>query len=96
MIYWIIYDIENDRNRILISNLIMEKGFYRVQKSSFVGDIDNKEMENLILEICGLINNTKDSVFTIPVAKGELNKVTALGNSPDIFELLEESKLIFI
>ena len=53
-------------------------------------------MEDLILEMCGYIDNTKDSVFTIPVAKGELNKITALGNSPDIFELLEESKLIFI
>ena len=96
MIYWIIYDIENDRNRTIISTLIMERGFYRVQKSSFVGGIDNQEMEDLILEMCGYIDNTKDSVFTIPVAKGDLNKITALGNSPDIFELLEESKLIFI
>lgn len=69
MLYWLIYDISNNRIRNKISSKCKNYGLIRVQKSSFIGDLSKNKAEMLILEIKDLNLGEEDCVFMIPSCK---------------------------
>ncbi|NCO11829.1 CRISPR-associated endonuclease Cas2 [Candidatus Pacearchaeota archaeon CG_4_9_14_0_2_um_filter_39_13] len=69
MLYWLIYDISENKTRNKIASKCKNYGFFRVQKSSFMADISKNRMEMLALEIRDLELGEQDCVFIIPSCK---------------------------
>ena len=69
MIYWIIYDISNNKIRSKIASKCKNYGLFRVQKSSFIGELSLNRMEMLALEFKDLEFSKQDCIFIIPSCK---------------------------
>lgn len=66
MLYWVIYDISENKVRSRVASKCKNYGFERIQKSAFMGDITKNKAEMLSIEIGETIKGTKDCVFIIP------------------------------
>lgn len=69
MIYWVIYDISNDRTRSRVASKCKNYGLDRVQKSAFLGDLSKNKAEMLALEVKEFVKDTTDCVFVMPSCK---------------------------
>lgn len=80
---WVIYDIESsrqgDKRRRKIIKQIEKFGLYRVQKSVFLGNIENNRIEELELFSKGLIDHETDSVYIFPMCKTDFDNVKMIG-----------------
>ena len=56
MICWVIYDIKKDKSRTRVSKICKGSGLYRVQKSVFLGNLEDNEKDTLELSINELID----------------------------------------
>lgn len=80
MLYWLIYDISENKIRSKIASKCKNYGFFRVQKSSFMGDLSRNKMEMLALEIKELKMGEQDCVFIIPSCKSCFTDKEIMGN----------------
>jgi CRISPR-associated protein Cas2 len=83
MLTWVIYDIENDRIRTRVAKVCKNAGLYRVQKSVFLGTLENNEFDELKLRIEGLVDLEKDSVYVFPMNRSELKACGLIGQAFD-------------
>lgn len=83
MLIWVIYDIVLNRTRNSIIKKCKNAGLYRVQKSVFLGELEDNQLDELKLVLGDLINKEKDSVYIFPMSKTELNKAGLLGQAFD-------------
>jgi CRISPR-associated protein Cas2 len=95
MIVWILYDIEKDKPRNKIAKVCLQAGLYRVQKSVFLGTIDENRKDILQLQIEELINEETDSVYIFPMSKGELKQTSLMGQAFDKKLVTDEVKALF-
>lgn len=79
MLYWLIYDISENKTRNKIASQCKNYGLIRVQKSSFIGNITKNRAEMLILEIKELELDSEDCVFLIPVCKSCFSEREIIG-----------------
>ena len=56
MLAWVIYDITNNKIRRKIIKICKNIGMYRVQKSVFLGDIEDNDFDEIKIRIEDLIN----------------------------------------
>ncbi len=96
MIAWVLYDISNDNARNKVSKLCLKAGLHRVQYSCFLGEIDSNRKDSLELQIEGLIDIEKDSVYIFPMSKDELQRTTLLGQAFDKDLITSSVKALFI
>lgn len=96
MIVWLLYDIENDKNRTKIAKLCKQAGLYRVQYSCFIGSLDNSQKDTLKLQIQDLIDEDIDKVYIFPMNKAELQQTELLGQAFDKKLVSDEVKAFFI
>ncbi|RCX16259.1 CRISPR-associated Cas2 family protein [Anaerobacterium chartisolvens] len=83
MLIWVIYDIVSTRTRNNIIKKCKNAGLYRVQKSVFLGELEDNQLDELKLVLGDMINNDKDSVYIFPMSRAELNKAGLLGQAFD-------------
>ncbi|MDK2917658.1 MAG: CRISPR-associated protein Cas2 [Candidatus Petromonas sp.] len=83
MLVWVIYDIEKNKTRNKVARECKNAGLYRVQKSVFLGDIDNNTFDEIKLKFEDLIDLDKDSVYVFPMSKSELRKAGLIGQAFD-------------
>ena len=69
MLAWVIYDISSDKIRRKVIKVCKNTGLYRVQKSVFLGEIEENDFDELKLIIEDLIDLDNDSVYVFPWAK---------------------------
>ena len=69
MIYWVIYDISEDKIRSRIASKCKNYGLDRVQKSAFIGNLSRNKAEMLAIEIREFITESKDCIFIMPSCK---------------------------
>lgn len=70
MMYWVIYDISDNKCRLKVSKICKNYGLVRVQKSSFLGTLTSNKAEMLAMEISEIIGKSeKDAAFLIPTCK---------------------------
>ncbi|NLL06134.1 MAG: CRISPR-associated endonuclease Cas2, partial [Clostridiaceae bacterium] len=69
MLTWVIYDIISNKTRNNIIKKCKNVGLYRVQKSVFLGDLEDNKFDELKLELDSMINKDKDSVYIFPMSK---------------------------
>lgn len=83
MFYIISYDIASDKKRRHIFNFLRDKGFYRIQKSVFLGEFYLEDLHTLIEKLKTFISKKEDSIFCIPFTQEEYKKITSIGNDID-------------
>ena len=83
MYYIISYDISSNKKRKNIFNFLRDKGFYRIQKSVFLGEFSIENFQFFIEKLNTFISKENDSIFCIPFNKEEYKKITNLGNNID-------------
>ncbi len=89
MIYFIMYDIENDKIRTRIAKFLINKGCTRVQKSIFLAETPRKlfdEIFQTLKEVQEVYDN-HDSIFFVPVSVDELRSMKIVGQNID-FDLV--------
>lgn len=95
MIIWVIYDIEKNRARTKIAKACMHAGLYRVQKSVFLGSVDENQKDTLQLQVEELMNEETDSIYIFPMSKSELKQSALLGQAFDKKLITDEVKALF-
>ncbi|MCL5673960.1 MAG: CRISPR-associated endonuclease Cas2 [Deltaproteobacteria bacterium] len=80
---WVIYDITDDKVRTKIAKICKNKGLYRVQKSVFLGTLNNNQLDELKLICDDIINANIDSVYIFPMCLEDFKKVKLLGQAFD-------------
>jgi CRISPR-associated protein Cas2 len=95
MVVWVLYDIENDKNRTKISKICKQVGLYRVQFSCFVGTLTNNEKDSLTLQLEELINPEVDKIYIFPMNQTELKQTVLLGQAFDKKLVNDEIRALF-
>lgn len=95
MIAWVIYDIKKDKPRTRIAKLCKLAGLYRVQKSVFLGSMEENEKDSLRLEFEDLIDTETDSIYIFPMNKSELKQTVLMGQAFDKKLITDEVKAMF-
>jgi len=83
MLTWIVYDIVDDKKRMRISKACKGYGLYRVQKSVFLGRLNNNQIDELAMRCEDIIEEEKDSVYIFPLCDDDFKKVKLLGQAFD-------------
>lgn len=83
MNYIIAYDIVDDKKRRIISELLLDNGFLRVQKSVFIGDIKIKSLEKLLHKICNQLDEKTDSLLCFKINEEDYQAGYKFGFYPD-------------
>ncbi|MBI5014909.1 MAG: CRISPR-associated endonuclease Cas2 [Deltaproteobacteria bacterium] len=92
---WIIYDISVDKKRGRVAKLCKEAGLYRVQKSVFLGTIERNRLDELLMQVEGLIDTVTDSVYAFPLCQPDFKKVITLGQAFDEKLVNDEVRMLF-
>lgn len=95
MICWVLYDIKKDKPRNKVAKLCKQSGLYRVQKSVFLGTMDENEKDTLEVAVDELIDDSTDSVYIFPMSKNELRKTALMGQAFDKKLVTDEVKAMF-
>lgn len=94
MVYWVIYDISENKVRSRIANFCKDYGLERVQESAFLGNLTKNKAEMLALEIKRFVNEKQDKVFIVPAGKDEFVKKIILGQLDP--QIIDKPGIIFI
>lgn len=95
MICWVLYDIKKNKPRGKVAKKCKLAGLYRVQKSVFLGTLEDNEKDTLQLEVNELIDEETDSVYIFPMSKNELRQTALLGQAFDKKLINDEIKALF-
>lgn len=95
MICWVLYDIKKNKPRNNVAKYCKQAGLYRVQKSVFLGTLNDNERDGLELHIKDWIDIETDSVYIFPMNKSELKQTALLGQAFDKKLVTDEIKALF-
>lgn len=93
MLYFIMYDIENNKVRTAISKYLIKNSCQRVQKSIFFAESKRAVFNKIhadLKAIQEMYENT-DSIFFVPVSTDQLRAMKIIGQNTD-FDLVIGSK----
>jgi len=80
---WVVYDIVDDKKRGKVAKACKGYGLYRVQKSVFLGRLNNNQIDELAIMAKDIIDEEKDSVYVFPLCDDDFKKVKLLGQAFD-------------
>ncbi|MCB9323924.1 MAG: CRISPR-associated endonuclease Cas2 [Lewinellaceae bacterium] len=86
MLYFVMYDIENDKVRNHIAKFLIRKGCTRVQKSIYLADTQRQvyaEIHKTLKEVQEVYDN-HDSIFLVPVSSDDLRAMKIIGENIDL------------
>ena len=100
MLVWCIYDIESskrgDKTRRKIVKAAEFYGLYRVQKSVFLGTINDNELDEFRLQCEQLIDESADSVYIFPLCKKDFRSVITMGQAFDSKLVTDKVRALFV
>ncbi|MEA3444485.1 MAG: CRISPR-associated endonuclease Cas2 [Bacteroidota bacterium] len=97
MIYFVMYDIENNKVRTHIAKYLIKKGCSRVQKSIFLAETDRKtfsEIHKTLVEVQEVYDNN-DSIFLVPISTDEIKSMKMIGQNIDFDMILSNRNTLF-
>ena len=83
MLTWVVYDIVNTKKRTKVAKICKGYGLYRVQKSVFLGKLNNNQIDELAMRCRDIIEEKRDSVYAFPMCDEDFKKVKLLGQAFD-------------
>ncbi|MFQ5904233.1 MAG: CRISPR-associated endonuclease Cas2 [Candidatus Binatia bacterium] len=85
----VIYDIEDDKIRLKVSEACLDYGLVRIQYSAFLGTLGRNKREELFLRLCSLLEDNPGKIFIQPVCGKDVKDVLVKENEkPSEPELL--------
>jgi CRISPR-associated protein Cas2 len=63
----VIYDIENDRIRLRISETCLDYGLVRIQFSAFLGSLNRNKREELFLKLSSILDHNAGKILLQPI-----------------------------
>ena len=84
----VIYDIENDKIRLKISEKCLDYGLTRIQYSAFLGTLNKNKREELFLRLCEVLGDDPGKIFLQPICSADVKdlliKENEKPNEPDV------------
>ena len=93
MLYFIMYDIENNKVRTSISKYLIKNGCQRVQKSIFFAESKRQVFNKIHSDLKAIqeMYDNEDSIFFVPVSTDQLQSMKIIGQNID-FDLVIGNK----
>lgn len=86
--YWLLYDISEQKKRSKLVQLCKDNGLTRMQKSCFFGTIKSSSVKKFEQDIEKLIDSC-DCVYLIPISQFSFNQTKIWGSSQQDLEVEE-------
>lgn len=83
MLYWVMYDISDNKTRNSAVKACKNKGLYRVQKSIFLGQLNKNQKDELKIIMERLVDEVTDSIYIFPTSTEYLYDTDIIGNGFD-------------
>jgi len=81
LLTWFIFDITSNKVRRMLVKQAFKLGFYRVQKSVFLGKIEKTDADTMKLYSEEIIDKDTDSVYIFPVCDEDFKKARFVGQA---------------
>lgn len=97
MIFFVMYDIQDDKVRYQVHKYLTRMGCYSVQRSVFLGDLPNKKY-NEIRENLTQVQETyenNDSILIVPISTDYLTSMKIIGQTIDIDIITQRKNTLF-
>lgn len=93
MLFFVMYDIENNKVRRLVSKYLIDKGCFRIQRSIFLGETSQEvytTIRNDLTEVQAAYEN-QDSIIVLPVSTDHLHMMKIIGQKIEL-DIITRSK----
>ena len=93
MIFFVMYDIENNKVRTQIAKYLIKKGCVRIQKSVYLADLKRdayREIHQTIKEVQEIYENN-DSIIFVPVQNSILEGMKIIGQKIE-FDVIQNNR----
>jgi CRISPR-associated protein Cas2 len=97
MLFFVMYDIENDKVRNQVVKYLLRKGCMRVQKSIFLADTEHSvyaEIKDDLAAVQACYEN-EDSILVVPISTDYLQAMRIIGKNIDIDIVLKNKNTLF-
>lgn len=97
MLFFVMYDIENNKVRRLVSKYLQSKGCTRVQRSIFLADTPTDVYERIrtdLAEVQAAYDN-QDSIIILPVSTDYLRMMKIIGQKIDVDVITHSRNTLF-
>jgi CRISPR-associated endonuclease Cas2 len=97
MIFFVMYDIESNKVRTLVSKYLEKKGCTRIQKSIFLGDLDRlifDEIRSDLVDVQSCYENN-DSIILVPISTDYLQSMKVIGKSVNVDIITKNLNTLF-
>jgi len=82
----VIYDIENDRIRLKISETCLDYGLARIQFSAFLGMLNRNNREELFLRLTSILDDNAGKIMLQPICHKDVKEVLVKENDKEQVE----------
>ena len=76
----VIYDIEDDRIRLKISEACLDYGLTRIQYSAFLGTLNRNKREELFLRLTSVLGDKTGKIMLQPICHRDVKEVLVKEN----------------
>lgn len=83
--YWLLYDISDNRRRVKLAQLCKDYGFVRMQKSCFFGRVNKITLNRFERELERMADSN-DIIYLIPIAENSLKQMRIWGEKGEMFK----------
>lgn len=97
MLFFVMYDIESDKVRTLVSKYLQKQGCTRVQNSIFLADLPIDVYEKIredLKEVQACYDN-HDSILVVPMDVDNLKSMSIIGKSLDVGLIMKTKSTMF-
>ncbi len=97
MLFFVMYDIENNKVRYNVVKYLQRQGCTRIQKSIFLADLPSEKCDTIkrdLAEVQALYDN-HDSIIVCPISTDLLRSMKVIGHSIDIDIIMHTRNTLF-
>jgi len=97
MIFFVMYDIESNKVRSLVSKYLEKKGCTRIQKSIFLADLDRlvfDEIRSDLADVQACYENN-DSLILVPISTDYLQSMKLIGKTVNVDIITKNINTLF-
>ncbi|GHT09907.1 hypothetical protein FACS189426_09290 [Bacteroidia bacterium] len=97
MIFFVMYDIENDKVRNQVVKYLLKKGCVRIQKSIFLADAEHAVYAQIKDDLAAVqaCYENHDSIIVCPISTDYLRALCIIGKNVDIDIVLKNKNTLF-